>query len=154
LLTPITASVTGFSALSNRSESGIWASIASGQLETISFGKRRLILVEPYLRSLGLNPPAYPVTVAPSRFPSLSGLSLSSTWGLIHSGRMKTVPVGRRQMIIVESYRKLIDELKALPRQDARRNTTVLPLGSGKIQGPLGKNPIAAPASDIATAAR
>ena len=132
MLTPLTTSVAGFAAMSNHGMSSVWDMIAAGYLESVSLGKRRLVLVEPYLRSLGLDPPAYPITVAPAHFPALSGLSTSTAWDLIRRGRLKTVRVRRRQMIIVESYRALIDELRALPRQDARRNKAVPSLGSGK----------------------
>ena len=110
--------------------------IAAERLESVSIGKRRLVLIEPYLKSVGLDPPAYPITVAPAHFPELSGLSTSTTWDLIRSGRLTTVRVGRRQMVIVESYRALIEELRALPRQDARRNKMVPALGSGNTRGP------------------
>jgi hypothetical protein len=135
LLTPITASVAGFSTMSGHGVSTVWSKIATGCLETVSLGRRRLVLVEPYLTSLNLDPPAYPVTVAPAHFPEISGLSTSTTWDLIRTGRLKTVRSGRRQMIIVESYRALIKELKALPRQDARRNNMVPALGSGRPRG-------------------
>jgi len=115
--------------------SSVWAKIATETLETVSIGKRRLILVEPHLMSLGINPPEYPVTVAPAHFPEISGLSTSTTWVLIRAGRLKTVDSGRRKMIIVDSYRALIRELKALPLQDARRNNTVPALGSGRRRG-------------------
>ena len=136
MLTPITASVTGFSAMSRHGVSTVWSMIAAERLESVSIGKRRLVLIEPYLKSLGLDPPAYPITVAPAHFPELSGLSTSTTWDLIRSGRLTTVRVGRRQMVIVESYRALIEELRALPRQDARRNKMVPALGSGNPRGP------------------
>src|ERR1700719_3561513 len=119
LLTPLTTSVAGFAAMSNHGMSSVWDMIATGYLESVSVGKRRLVLVESYLRSLGLDPPAYPITVAPAHFPELSGLSTSTTWDLIRSGRLTTVRVGRRQMVIVESYRALIEGVRDLPRQNA-----------------------------------
>jgi hypothetical protein len=147
LLTPITASVTGFSAMSRHGVSTVWSMIAAERLESVSIGKRRLVLIEPYLKSLGLDPPAYPITVAPAHFPELSGLSTSTTWDLIRSGRLTTVRVGRRQMVIVESYRALIEELRALPRQDARRNKMVPALGSGNTRGPPSRKSESAPAA-------
>jgi hypothetical protein len=135
LLTPITTSVAGFGVLTDHSESSVWALIAAERLETFSLGKRRLIDIEAYLRSLGLNPPAHPITVAPAHFPEISGLSTSTTWDLIRQGRLTTVRSGRRRMIVVDSYRELIRELKALPQQDARRNNTVPALGSGRRRG-------------------
>jgi hypothetical protein len=128
---PITASVNGFSVMFDAGVSTVWSKVATETLETVSVGRRRLILVEPYLKSLGIEPPAYPVTVAPAHFPELSGLSVSTTWDLIHKGRLTTVRSGQRQMIVVDSYRTLIRELKALPQQDARRNNTVPAIGSG-----------------------
>jgi hypothetical protein len=125
--------------------STVWSKIASETLETVSLGKRRLILVEPYLRVLGINPPEYPVTVAPAHFPEISGLSTSTTWDLIRAGRLKTVDSGRRKMIVVDSYRALIRELKAQPQQDARRNNTVPALGSGRRHG-RPRKPAPAPA--------
>jgi hypothetical protein len=112
--------------------STVWSKIATETLETVSVGKRRLILVEPYLKSLGIEPPAYPITVPPARFPELSGLSTSTVWELIRKGRLITTKSGRRRMVVVDSYRTLISELKALPRQDARRNNIVPALGSGR----------------------
>jgi hypothetical protein len=59
-------------------------------------------------------------------------LSTSTVWELIRKGRLITTKSGRRRMVVVDSYRTLISELKALPRQDARRNNIVPALGSGR----------------------
>jgi hypothetical protein len=148
---PITTSVVGFGAMFGHGVSTVWSMIAADRLEAVSLGKRRLVLVRPYLRSLNVDPPPYPVTVAPAHFPEISGLSVSTIWDLIRAGRLKTVRSGRRQMIIVESYLALIEELRALPQQDARRNDRVPSLGSGKPCDPPREKLSTAPASNTAT---
>jgi hypothetical protein len=49
---------------------------------------------------------------------------------LIRDGRIETVAIGKRRLVVVDSYRRLIqEELNGLPK-DARRNDAVPALGS------------------------
>jgi hypothetical protein len=64
------------------------------------------------------------------QFTKLSGLGHTTTWGLIGDGTLRTVAIGRRRLIILESYLQLLERLQAAPPADARRNTTVPLLGS------------------------
>jgi hypothetical protein len=49
---------------------------------------------------------------------------------LIRDGRIETVAIGKRRLVVVDSFRRLIqEELNGLPK-DARRNDAVPALGS------------------------
>jgi Bacterial RNA polymerase, alpha chain C terminal domain len=64
----------------------------------------------------------------------ISGLGVSSIWKLLHEGQLKSVAVGRRRLVLLESYYDFIERQSAGPPLDARRNrrynATVLPLGA------------------------
>jgi DNA-directed RNA polymerase alpha subunit len=68
----------------------------------------------------------------------LAGLGESMIRTLMREGRLRTVAVGKRRLIIVRSYEEFVDELEAAPAQDARRNNAGLPFGSrkGDAKGP------------------
>jgi hypothetical protein len=53
-----------------------------------------------------------PIGVSVSQAVELSGLSRSYIWILIKVGRLKTVSVGRRRIIVYQSLRELIEGQK------------------------------------------
>jgi hypothetical protein len=72
-------------------------------------------------------PPTITCTVA--GFRAVSGLAPSSTWKLISQGKLETITIGRRRLIVVASWRRLVAEQQAAGPGDARRNGKVAPLG-------------------------
>jgi hypothetical protein len=68
------------------------------------------------------------ISVPVKKFSQISGLSESTIWAMIHDGRLETIAVGRRRLILLDSYRQLIEQQRAAPPQDCRRNTAVPPL--------------------------
>jgi hypothetical protein len=64
----------------------------------------------------------------------MSGFGESTVWKLIHDGDLETVAIGRRRLVLIDSYRRLIEKLRQGAPQDARRNSTVPSLGSTKRQ--------------------
>jgi len=75
------------------------------------------------------------ITTTVTRFLGISGLGKTKTWELIHDGTLKTIVIGRRRLIVLDSYRRLIAAQQTGPPGDARRNNTVPPIGSSKRRG-------------------
>jgi hypothetical protein len=67
----------------------------------------------------------------------IANLGESTVWGMIARGELETINIGKRRLVVVESYRKRIDELKAKPPQDARRNSAVPSLGTRRRSSPV-----------------
>jgi hypothetical protein len=72
------------------------------------------------------------ITCTVPQFRQVSGLGESTTWELISQGKLQTIAVGRRRLIILDSYRRLIREQLAAGPGDCRRNPNVPALGSGR----------------------
>lgn len=73
---------------------------------------------------------ADPITASIPRFAKeIAHISESATWALVSRGELETIAIGRRRLVVVESYRQLIAKKLAEPPQDARRNQAVPPLG-------------------------
>jgi hypothetical protein len=71
------------------------------------------------------------VISAPVReFARISGLGESTVWAMIHDGRLETIAIGRRRLVLIDSYRRLIERQRTGPQLDARRNGVVPPLRS------------------------
>jgi hypothetical protein len=64
------------------------------------------------------------ITVPVARMAQMAGLSEWTIWGMISRGELESVAVGRRRLVIVDSYRRLIEERRGQPA-DCRRNTAV-----------------------------
>lgn len=62
-----------------------------------------------------------------SEFARISGLGQSTVWAMISDGRLETVAIGRRRLVLLDSYKRLIEGLRAGPVADCRRNSTVPP---------------------------
>ena len=52
--------------------------------------------------------------------------------GMIARGEIETITIGKRRLVVIESYVKLVKARRAAPPEDARRNTAVPALGSRK----------------------
>lgn len=68
-------------------------------------------------------PPAIgPIAVTVNAAAALMGLGISSTWKLIHSGRLPALHVGRRCLVKTEDIHRLIDSYVA--KEPTRRSRT------------------------------
>jgi hypothetical protein len=75
------------------------------------------------------------ITATVKRFSrDVADIGESKTWEMIRSGEIQTITVGRRRLIVLESYRRYVEAQLAEPPKDARRNGTVPSLGSKKQQ--------------------
>lgn len=75
------------------------------------------------------------ITATVQRFLGISGRGKTKVWELIHDGTLETIVIGRRRLIVLDSYRRLIAAQQTGPSGDARRNSAVLPIGSSKRRG-------------------
>jgi hypothetical protein len=78
--------------------------------------------------------PSDVISASVRKFSRMSGFGESTVWKLIHDGDLETVAIGRRRLVLIDSYRRLIEKLRQGTPQDARRNSTVPSLGSTKQQ--------------------
>jgi excisionase family DNA binding protein len=84
--------------------------------------------------------PSYTISASVKEFARISGLGESTVWAMIHDGRLESIAIGRRRLVLIESYRRLIEQQRAAPPRDARRNSAVPPLGStrrGAVPAPV-----------------
>jgi excisionase family DNA binding protein len=54
------------------------------------------------------------ITASVKTFSEISGLSRMTIYRLIHSGALRSVKLGTRRLIVIESYRKYLAELVAI----------------------------------------
>src|SRR5690348_13492412 len=91
------------------------------------------------------------ITVSVKKFAKeIAEVSDSTAWAMIARGEVETISIGKRRLVIVESYRRRVEKLKAQPPQDARRNKTVPPFGSGRSRGLFNDNETAPAAASSA----
>jgi excisionase family DNA binding protein len=45
----------------------------------------------------------------------LSGLGRTVVYEMINNGRLESIKIGKRRLILIESYRRLIEQQRALP---------------------------------------
>jgi excisionase family DNA binding protein len=65
-------------------------------------------------------PPASDAITAPvDKFCVLSGLGKNTVYQMIGDGRLASIKIGRRRLVVVDSYRRLIQEEQAA--QQSRR---------------------------------
>jgi hypothetical protein len=57
----------------------------------------------------------------------IAGIGVSTAWALISAGEIETIAVGRRRLVVIESWRNYVARKLAAPPQDARRNNRVRP---------------------------
>jgi hypothetical protein len=71
-------------------------------------------------------------------FSRISGLGQSTVWAMLADGRLEAIAVGRRRLVLIDSYRRYIAQQRSGPPVDCRRNKkTVPPLGSRSLNQPL-----------------
>jgi hypothetical protein len=74
--------------------------------------------------------PATPLTATIPTMAIIADVGQTKIRELIRDGRIETVAIGKRRLVVVDSFRRLIqEELNGLPK-DARRNDAVPALGS------------------------
>jgi excisionase family DNA binding protein len=62
-------------------------------------------------------PPATDAITAPGdKFCGLSGLGKNTVYQMIGDGRLASIKIGRRRLVVVDSYRRLIQEEQAAQR--------------------------------------
>ena len=66
----------------------------------------------------------------------IAGIGVSTAWGLIAAGEIETIAVGRRRLVVIESWRNYVARKLTAPPEDARRNNRVRP--SGRLQSTAG----------------
>ena len=54
-----------------------------------------------------------PITTSIGDFCRLTGISRSKTYELLAAGEIESIKIGRRRLIVIDSYRKLIDHQRA-----------------------------------------
>jgi hypothetical protein len=54
-------------------------------------------------------------TASVKKFAAIADLGESTVWKLIHDGQLETIAVGRKRLVVVESYRRLIEAQRAAP---------------------------------------
>jgi hypothetical protein len=75
------------------------------------------------------------ITMPVDRFRLASGLGHSKVWELIGTGELETVCIGKRRLVVVASYHRLIAKKLAEPREDARKNDRVPAMGEKRGPG-------------------
>jgi hypothetical protein len=72
-----------------------------------------------------------PITAPVPKFArEIAGVSESTAWQWIKDGKIETVAIGARRLVVVESYRRLVAQKLEEPPADARRNSAVPSFGS------------------------
>jgi excisionase family DNA binding protein len=55
------------------------------------------------------------ITAPVNEFAQLSGLGVSTVWAMIKDKRLEAIAIGRRRLIVIDSYRRLIEGQRAAP---------------------------------------
>jgi len=66
----------------------------------------------------------------------IAGIGVSTAWGLIAAGEIETIAVGRRRLVVIESWRNYVARKLTAPPEDARRNNRVRP--SARLRSTVG----------------
>ncbi len=63
------------------------------------------------------------ITAGIGEFCNLSGLGRSRVYQLISEGQLDSITLGKRRLVIIDSYRALIDRQRAMPKLPPTGNT-------------------------------
>jgi hypothetical protein len=55
------------------------------------------------------------ITASPAEFRNISGLGTTTIYAMIDDGRLQSIKLGKRRLIVLDSYRKLIADSLANP---------------------------------------
>jgi hypothetical protein len=72
--------------------------------------------------------PTDQITAPVNEFSRLSGLGISTIWNMVRSGELDSITIGRRRLVVIDSYRKLVERQQA----EAHRKVANPPLGRGR----------------------
>jgi hypothetical protein len=67
------------------------------------------------------------ITAPVNEFAAMSGLGVSTVWAMVKDRRLETIAVGRRRLVVLASYHRLIEEQRAAPLASAM--TAPMPRG-------------------------
>lgn len=59
--------------------------------------------------------PTDQITAPVNEFARLSGLGISTVWGMVRRGELDSIAIGRRRLVVIESYHRLIERQRANP---------------------------------------
>ena len=62
-----------------------------------------------------------PITATIPEFRRLSGIGRSRIYELLDAGQLESIHLGARRLIVVDSYRRLVARLQAVPKREPRR---------------------------------
>jgi hypothetical protein len=62
-----------------------------------------------------------PITATIRQFGQISGIGRSKIYELLDAGELESIHLGARRLIVVDSYRRLVARLQAVPKQESRR---------------------------------
>jgi hypothetical protein len=79
---------------------------------------------------MAMQSPTNIISASVPEFSRISGLGQSTVWAMLHDGRLESIAIGRRRLVLIASYHQLIEQQRAGPPRDCRRNGAVPPLGS------------------------
>src|SRR5215470_10032682 len=80
--------------------------------------------------------PSDVISASVREFARISGLGESTILAMIGDGRLGSVAIGRRRLVLIESYRRLIAQQRAATPRDAPRNPPLPPLAIKRHDGP------------------
>jgi hypothetical protein len=72
-----------------------------------------------------------PITTTIPEFKRLSGIGRSRIYELLDAGELESVHVGARRLIVVDSYRRLLERLQAAETRRTRRSAEATPAAAG-----------------------
>ncbi len=72
------------------------------------------------------------LTCSVSRFLEIAGIGLTTAYRLINDGTIQTVAIGRKRLIVLDSYRRLLEQQLAQPSTTAPLNTPPRPRRPGR----------------------
>jgi hypothetical protein len=79
---------------------------------------------------------SHPITATIPEFRRLSGISRSRIYELLDAGEIESIHIGTRRLILMDSYKRLIERQRAAGSQP--RTRTPLPRNSSAIATPTG----------------
>jgi hypothetical protein len=65
----------------------------------------------------------------------MTGLGISTIWAMIKDGRLETRTIGRRRLVLVDSYRRYLASLPVAAAGSAKRNDINPSPGYGRGRG-------------------
>jgi hypothetical protein len=67
------------------------------------------------------------ITATIPRFRDISGIGRSRIYELLEAGELESIYIGARRLILIDSYRQLIERQRAAPRPAAQAHNAAAP---------------------------